>query len=118
MGLVATKQALQDNYPEFVCSKAAFYSMMSQSVHDSKGLRACVCLPAQQKPLKPFSTAVVTVKPATKQPVEIIVNEKCTIVWDLRVVGWEVSYNVEYVSNDETSYTINIQKLKKDDSNR
>ncbi|KAJ0561763.1 putative CRAL-TRIO lipid binding domain superfamily [Helianthus annuus] len=57
--------------------------------------------------------AVVTVKPATKQPLEIIVNEKCTIVWDLRVVGWEVSYNVEYVSNDETNYTINIQKPKK-----
>ncbi|XP_022021573.1 patellin-3 isoform X1 [Helianthus annuus] len=57
--------------------------------------------------------AVVNVKPATKQPVEIIVNEKCTIVWDLRVVGWEVSYNVEYVLNDETNYTINIQNPKK-----
>ncbi|MFS7915446.1 putative CRAL-TRIO lipid binding domain, GOLD domain, CRAL/TRIO domain, CRAL/TRIO domain superfamily [Helianthus anomalus] len=57
--------------------------------------------------------AVVTVKPATKQTVEIIVNEKCTIVWELRVVGWEVSYSAEYVPNDETNYTINIQKPKK-----
>ncbi|KAI7731435.1 hypothetical protein M8C21_007805 [Ambrosia artemisiifolia] len=57
--------------------------------------------------------AVVTVKPATKQTVEIIVNEKCTIVWELRVVGWEVSYSAEYVPNNEGSYTINIQKPKK-----
>lgn len=57
--------------------------------------------------------AVVTVKPATKQTVEIIVNEKCTIVWELRVVGWEVSYSAEYVPNNGGYYTINIQKPKK-----
>ncbi|KAD5508631.1 hypothetical protein E3N88_16334 [Mikania micrantha] len=57
--------------------------------------------------------AVVTVKPTTKQTVEIIVNEKCMIVWELRVVGWEVSYSAEYVPNNENNYTINIQKPKK-----
>ncbi|KAI3716576.1 hypothetical protein L1987_67542 [Smallanthus sonchifolius] len=57
--------------------------------------------------------AAVTVKPATKQTVEIIVNEKCTIVWEVRVVGWEVSYSAEYVPNSEGMYTINIQKPKK-----
>ncbi|XP_076893993.1 patellin-3-like [Bidens hawaiensis] len=57
--------------------------------------------------------AVVIIKPATKQTVEIIVNEKCTIVWELRVVGWEVSYTAEYVPNTEGHYTINIQKPKR-----
>ncbi|KVH90714.1 patellin-3-like [Cynara cardunculus var. scolymus] len=57
--------------------------------------------------------AVVTVKPATKQTVEIIVNEKCTFVWELRVVGWEVSYSAEYVPNNESNYTIIIQKARK-----
>ncbi|KAJ6762139.1 PATELLIN-3, partial [Salix koriyanagi] len=31
----------------------------------------------------------ITVKPATKQTVEIILYEKCILVWELRVVGWE-----------------------------
>ncbi|KAK9072670.1 hypothetical protein SSX86_009105 [Deinandra increscens subsp. villosa] len=57
--------------------------------------------------------AAVTVKPTTKQTVEIIVHEKCTIVWELRVVGWEVSYSAEYVPKNEGNYTINIQKPKK-----
>lgn len=39
--------------------------------------------------------------------------QKCTIVWELRVVGWEVSYSAEYVPNNESNYTINIQKPKK-----
>ncbi|GER37849.1 Sec14p-like phosphatidylinositol transfer family protein [Striga asiatica] len=55
----------------------------------------------------------ITVKPATKQTVEIIVNEKCTLVWELRVVGWEVSYSAEYVPNAERAYTVIIQKSRK-----
>ncbi|KAI3464328.1 hypothetical protein Pfo_020991 [Paulownia fortunei] len=55
----------------------------------------------------------ITVKPATKQTVEIIVNEKCTLVWELRVVGWEVSYGAEYVPNAERGYTVIIQKTRK-----
>lgn len=55
----------------------------------------------------------ITVKPATKQTVEIQVNEKCIIVWELRVVGWEVSYSAEYVPNAEGAYTVVIQKAKK-----
>ncbi|XP_076911677.1 patellin-3-like [Bidens hawaiensis] len=57
--------------------------------------------------------SMVTVKPATKQTVEIIVNEKCLLVWELRVVGWEVTYTAEYVPADESHYTIIIQKAKK-----
>ncbi|CAN6584368.1 unnamed protein product [Malus baccata var. baccata] len=56
--------------------------------------------------------ADVTIKPATKQTVEIIIYE-CTIVWELRVVGWEVSYGAEFVPEAENGYTIIIQKATK-----
>ena len=39
--------------------------------------------------------------------------QKCTIVWELRVVGWEVSYSAEYIPNAEGEYTVVIQKPKK-----
>ncbi|XP_073031775.1 patellin-3-like [Primulina eburnea] len=56
----------------------------------------------------------ITVKPMTKQTVEIIVNEKCTLVWELRVVGWDVSYCAEYIPNTERRrYTVIIQKTRK-----
>ncbi|CAI9289871.1 unnamed protein product [Lactuca saligna] len=61
--------------------------------------------------------AVVTVKPCTKQTVEIIVNERCNFVWELRVVGWEVSYSAEYVPKNENNYTIIIQKARKISAN-
>ncbi|CAN6720301.1 unnamed protein product [Malus baccata var. baccata] len=57
--------------------------------------------------------ADVTIKPATKQTVEIIIYEKCTIVWELRVVGWEVSYGAEFVPEAKNGYTIIIQKATK-----
>ncbi|KAH6780448.1 Sec14p-like phosphatidylinositol transfer family protein [Perilla frutescens var. hirtella] len=53
----------------------------------------------------------IIVKPTTKQTVEITVNEKCTLVWELRVVGWEVSYSAEFVP--QRGYTVLIQKSKK-----
>ncbi|KAI4320206.1 hypothetical protein MLD38_033711 [Melastoma candidum] len=55
----------------------------------------------------------MTVKPGTKQIVEIIVYERCVLVWELRVVGWEVRYGAEFVPNDEGGYSVNIQKPKK-----
>ncbi|XP_022152448.1 patellin-3-like [Momordica charantia] len=55
----------------------------------------------------------VSVKPSTKQTVEIIIYEKCIIVWELRVVGWEVSYSAEFVPNIEEAYTVIIQKARK-----
>ncbi|XP_009773028.1 patellin-3 [Nicotiana sylvestris] len=55
----------------------------------------------------------IIVKPATKQTVEIIVNEKCIIVWELRVLGWDVTYSAEYVPNTDSGYTVNIQKPRK-----
>ncbi|KAK4741044.1 hypothetical protein SAY87_024632 [Trapa incisa] len=53
------------------------------------------------------------IKPRTKQIVEIIIYEKCVIVWELRVVGWEVSYGAEFVPSTESGYTVIINKIKK-----
>ncbi|CAK9326085.1 unnamed protein product [Citrullus colocynthis] len=55
----------------------------------------------------------VSIKPSTKQTVEIIIYEKCIIAWELRVVGWEVSYSAEFVPNTEEAYTVIIQKTRK-----
>ncbi|KAJ8759500.1 hypothetical protein K2173_007113 [Erythroxylum novogranatense] len=55
----------------------------------------------------------INVKPATKQTVEIIIYETCTIVWELRVVGWEVSYGAEFVPDNKDAYTVIIQKPSK-----
>ncbi|KAL6184332.1 hypothetical protein ACLB2K_045734 [Fragaria x ananassa] len=57
--------------------------------------------------------AEVTIKPGTKKTVEIIIYEKCTIVWELRVVGWEVSYGAEFVPDSQGAYTLIIQKATK-----
>ncbi|GAB2291165.1 Patellin-3 [Dionaea muscipula] len=55
----------------------------------------------------------VTLKPATKQFVEILVSERCIMVWELRVVGWEVTYEAEFVPSSSDSYTVIIHKAKK-----
>ncbi|GLU06716.1 hypothetical protein SLE2022_237180 [Rubroshorea leprosula] len=55
----------------------------------------------------------ITVKSGTKKTVEITIYEKCILVWEIRVVGWEVSYGAEFVPNAKDSYTIIIQKPTK-----
>nr|VDD00728.1 unnamed protein product [Brassica rapa] len=55
----------------------------------------------------------VTVKPGTKQTVEIIIYEKCEIVWEIRVIGWEVSYKAEFVPEEKDAYTVVVQKPRK-----
>ncbi|VVB08623.1 unnamed protein product [Arabis nemorensis] len=55
----------------------------------------------------------ITIKPTTKQTVEIIIYEKCTIVWEIRVVGWEVLYGAEFVPENKEGYTVIIQKPRK-----
>lgn len=47
-----------------------------------------------------------------KQQVEIVVDfQESILVWELRVVGWEVSYSAEFVP--QRGYTVLIQKSKK-----
>ncbi|OVA10930.1 CRAL-TRIO domain [Macleaya cordata] len=64
-----------------------------------------------------FSTAdsvtEITIKPASKQTVEFPVSETCTLVWELRVVGWEVSYGAEFVPDAEDGYTVIVSKTRK-----
>lgn len=42
-----------------------------------------------------------------------MILQKCIIVWELRVVGWEVSYNAEFKPDVEDAYTVIIQKATK-----
>ncbi|XP_027184809.1 patellin-4 [Coffea eugenioides] len=70
-----------------------------------------------------FSTAdgeasEIVIKGGSTEIVEIPAPEiGTTFVWDLTVVGWEVSYKEEFVPTDENSYTIIVQKEKKLASN-
>ncbi|XP_028770329.1 patellin-3 [Neltuma alba] len=54
-----------------------------------------------------------TVRPASKHTVEFPVTEKCHLFWELRVIGWDVSYDAEFVPSSERSYTVIIQKTRK-----
>ncbi|KAK4567221.1 hypothetical protein RGQ29_003151 [Quercus rubra] len=55
----------------------------------------------------------VTVRPAAKHTVEFPVTESCLLTWEVRVVGWDVSYGAEFVPSSEESYTVIIQKARK-----
>ncbi|XP_006654435.2 patellin-3-like [Oryza brachyantha] len=64
-----------------------------------------------------FSTSDVvtelTVKPSSKETVEIPATENSIVVWELRVLGWEVSYGAEFTPDAEGSYTVIVQKTRK-----
>ncbi|KAL4340882.1 hypothetical protein GQ457_08G008980 [Hibiscus cannabinus] len=53
------------------------------------------------------------IKPATKHTVEFPITEKSTLVWELRVVGWEVNYGAEFVPTAEEGYTVIVSKSRK-----
>ncbi|KAK8492178.1 hypothetical protein V6N12_003475 [Hibiscus sabdariffa] len=53
------------------------------------------------------------IKPATKHTVEFPITEKCALVWELRVVGWEVNYSAEFVPAAEDAYTVIVSKTRK-----
>ncbi|CAN4119676.1 unnamed protein product [Withania somnifera] len=54
-----------------------------------------------------------TVKPASKHSIEFPVTEKTSLVWETRVIGWDVSYGAEFVPSAEGGYTIIIEKSRK-----
>ncbi|PIA37834.1 hypothetical protein AQUCO_03000403v1 [Aquilegia coerulea] len=64
-----------------------------------------------------FSTEQVTelfLKAGSTETIEIPAPEVgATLVWDVSVLGWEVTYKEEFVPSDEGSYTIIVQKAKK-----
>ncbi|OWM65723.1 hypothetical protein CDL15_Pgr015147 [Punica granatum] len=55
----------------------------------------------------------VAIKPTSKHTVEFPISEKCQLVWEVRVVGWDVSYGAEFVPSAEGSYTVIVQKSRK-----
>ncbi|KAF8025109.1 hypothetical protein BT93_F2069 [Corymbia citriodora subsp. variegata] len=55
----------------------------------------------------------VTVKPYSKHTIEFPVTEKCLLVWEVRVVGWDVVYGAEFVPSTEGAYTVIVQKTRK-----
>ncbi|KAM5574829.1 patellin-3-like [Rosa sericea] len=55
----------------------------------------------------------VTVKPACKHTIEIPVSESGVLVWEVRVLAWDVSYGAEFVPSAEDAYTIILQKTRK-----
>ncbi|RDX73219.1 Patellin-3, partial [Mucuna pruriens] len=55
----------------------------------------------------------ITVRPAAKHTVELPVTENSLLSWELRVIGWDVSYGAEFVPSSEGSYTVIIQKARK-----
>ncbi|EAZ14338.1 hypothetical protein OsJ_04261 [Oryza sativa Japonica Group] len=55
----------------------------------------------------------LTIKPSSKETVEIPVTENSTIGWELRVLGWEVSYGAEFTPDAEGGYTVIVQKTRK-----
>ncbi|KAJ0969525.1 hypothetical protein J5N97_022402 [Dioscorea zingiberensis] len=55
----------------------------------------------------------MTIKPSTKQTVEIPVTEACNLVWEFRVLGWDVTYVEEFIPSAQDSYTVIVQKARK-----
>lgn len=55
----------------------------------------------------------VVVKPASKYTVEIPVTETSVLVWELRVLGWDVNYGAEFMPSAEGSYTVIVSKTRK-----
>ncbi|XP_010930773.1 patellin-3 [Elaeis guineensis] len=55
----------------------------------------------------------ITIKPLMKQLIEIPLNEKCLLVWELRVLGWDVTFGAEFVPSSEDGYTVIVQKARK-----
>ncbi|KAG9145908.1 hypothetical protein Leryth_019578 [Lithospermum erythrorhizon] len=55
----------------------------------------------------------VIIKPASKHTIEFEVTEKCTLAWELRVVGCDISYGAEFEPSAEDGYTVILQKTRK-----
>lgn len=39
--------------------------------------------------------------------------QTCVLVWELRVLGWDVNYGAEFVPSAEDAYTVIVQKTRK-----
>ncbi|KAG7965463.1 hypothetical protein I3843_08G002900 [Carya illinoinensis] len=56
----------------------------------------------------------VTIKPASKHTIEFPISETgLLLVWEARVVGWDVNHGAEFVPSAEGGYTVIVQKTRK-----
>ncbi|XP_009385108.2 patellin-3-like [Musa acuminata AAA Group] len=55
----------------------------------------------------------VSIKPSSKQTIEMPATEACVLVWEVRVLGWEVSYGAEFTPSAEDGYTVILHKTRK-----
>ncbi|XP_031278772.1 patellin-3-like [Pistacia vera] len=55
----------------------------------------------------------IIIKAAAKHIIEFPADEKSILVWELRVLGWDVSYGAEFVPSSESSYTVIVSKTRK-----
>ncbi|XP_022885645.1 patellin-3-like [Olea europaea var. sylvestris] len=53
------------------------------------------------------------IKPACKHTIELPIPEACQLAWEVRVVGWDISYGAEFVPSAEGGYTWIVQKSRK-----
>ncbi|KAE8733462.1 Patellin-5 [Hibiscus syriacus] len=124
---------LQDNYPEFVAKQVfinvpwwylAFNMMISPFLTQRTKSKyiAPEQVPVQYGGLsregeQEFADADAAteeiIKPATKHTVEFPITEKYSLVWEVRVVGWDVNYGAEFVPTAEDGYTVIVSKTRK-----
>ncbi|PKA51727.1 Patellin-3 [Apostasia shenzhenica] len=55
----------------------------------------------------------IIIKPSSKHIIELPAIEPCNLVWELRVLAWEVSYGAEFIPSAEGGYTVIVQKVRK-----
>ncbi|KAK4483889.1 hypothetical protein RD792_011098 [Penstemon davidsonii] len=53
------------------------------------------------------------IKPTSKHTIELPITEAGTLVWEVRVMGWDVTYGAEFVPCAEGGYTWIVQKARK-----
>ncbi|KAK9080225.1 hypothetical protein SSX86_001901 [Deinandra increscens subsp. villosa] len=53
------------------------------------------------------------IKPSCEHTIDLPAHEACTLAWEARVVGCEVSYGAEFVPSAEDGYTVIVQKSRK-----
>lgn len=59
------------------------------------------------------AVAEINIKPSSSHTIEIQVTGPCFLVWELRVLEWEISYGAEFVPDSSESYTVILHKLRK-----
>ncbi|KAK8951297.1 Patellin-5 [Platanthera zijinensis] len=55
----------------------------------------------------------INIKPTSSHTIEIQVTGPCFLIWELRVLEWEISYGAEFVPNSSESYTVILHKTRK-----